>query len=327
MSEATAHGYPHFPYIGEFVTKLLKFREWVTLGEAARHICIVIDETVNESDLLRLAVDGHLKLSVNLVNGVPARCGCFRNVNQIDPPSPSTWSEHSREIPVQQAHSFPGQPVVHRVLAGLHPDHDPVAPTEIILENGQLLDLSAEIITIGGVWDLPMVGGERIDVETAYHAAVGGPEVMLYDENGIFVQAPDGRVCQLLSEPEVELLTRGGSQEEFERIQRRSQTYRLAVELPDDGVLVVRTEVLAAFQQTFLPPAKQIDRSLGRRERATLLTIIAALAKAAKIDIEKPSKAASTIENLTTEMGARVAARTVEEHLKNIPDALERRQS
>lgn len=68
-----------------------------------------------------------------------------------------------------------------------------------------------------------------------------------------------------------------------------------------------------------------VEKSLGARERATLLTVIAALAKAAGIDVSKPSKAGETIEALTMDVGARVSVRTIENHLNGIPDALERR--
>jgi hypothetical protein len=72
-------------------------------------------------------------------------------------------------------------------------------------------------------------------------------------------------------------------------------------------------------------PGDALEKPLGERERATLLTIIAALAEPAGIDLSKPSKAGEAIEALTTAKGARVSARTVENHLKRIPDALERR--
>ena len=65
-----------------------------------------------------------------------------------------------------------------------------------------------------------------------------------------------------------------------------------------------------------------MERPVGRRERSTLLVIIAALAKLAKIDVAKPSSAAAKIESETALMGARVAARTIENHLKLIPEAL-----
>ena len=42
----------------------------------------------------------------------------------------------------------------------------------------------------------------------------------------------------------------------------------------------------------------------------------------AKIDVTKPSKAAGNIENQTELMGARVAARTIENHLKRSREAL-----
>lgn len=64
---------------------------------------------------------------------------------------------------------------------------------------------------------------------------------------------------------------------------------------------------------------------LKEQERTTLLTLIAALCDDARLDITKPSKAASAIEDLTSRIGARVAARTIEEHLKRIPVALQKR--
>ena len=67
------------------------------------------------------------------------------------------------------------------------------------------------------------------------------------------------------------------------------------------------------------------DRPLATRERNTLLTIIAALCKEEKIDIGAPSKAGDLIQSMTYVMGAPVAKRTIEEHLKKIPSALEAR--
>jgi hypothetical protein len=72
-------------------------------------------------------------------------------------------------------------------------------------------------------------------------------------------------------------------------------------------------------------PAQIAEKPLGRRERNTLLVIIGALAELPKIDVKKPSGAAVAIEAQTALMGARVAARTIEDHLKRIPDAIEDR--
>lgn len=67
------------------------------------------------------------------------------------------------------------------------------------------------------------------------------------------------------------------------------------------------------------------DSLLKERERTTLLTLIAALCDQARLDITKPSKAAGVIEDLTVRIGARVSARAIEEHLKRIPAALQKR--
>ena len=68
------------------------------------------------------------------------------------------------------------------------------------------------------------------------------------------------------------------------------------------------------------------QKPLGTRERDTLLTIIAALAKEAGFNIDSPGKAAVAIENLTELVGTRVSKRTIEDHLKKIPAALEVRK-
>ena len=57
------------------MNKLFKLRKWLTVPEAAHHLAIVFGEEVNESDVLRLALDGHLKLSGKFVNHATARCG------------------------------------------------------------------------------------------------------------------------------------------------------------------------------------------------------------------------------------------------------------
>ena len=61
---------------------------------------------------------------------------------------------------------------------------------------------------------------------------------------------------------------------------------------------------------------------LSTRERNTLLTIIAALCKEAKIPYDKPAKAAGMIQSTAAKMGLSIGESTIEGHLKKIPDAL-----
>jgi len=64
------------------------------------------------------------------------------------------------------------------------------------------------------------------------------------------------------------------------------------------------------------------EKPLASRERKTLLTIIAALAKEAKIDITKPYEGANIIEAMTDQFGAHVDSDTIAKKLKLIDELL-----
>jgi hypothetical protein len=55
--------------------RLLKLKDLLTVPDAARHLSILFGEDVSEADVLRLALDGHLTLSVHFVNHATAQCG------------------------------------------------------------------------------------------------------------------------------------------------------------------------------------------------------------------------------------------------------------
>lgn len=79
------------------------------------------------------------------------------------------------------------------------------------------------------------------------------------------------------------------------------------------------------YAQTGETAQLKFDEPLATKERNTLLVIIAALAKEAKIDLTKPSKAGETIAHMTEEIGAPVDHATIEGKIKLIKDALESR--
>ena len=57
------------------MNKLLNLKHRLTVPDAARHLTMFFGEDVSEADVLRLALDGHLTLSVNFVNHAMGRCG------------------------------------------------------------------------------------------------------------------------------------------------------------------------------------------------------------------------------------------------------------
>ena len=69
-------------------------------------------------------------------------------------------------------------------------------------------------------------------------------------------------------------------------------------------------------------PATSTEKPIGTTERNTLLTIIAALCKEAKLDHTKHAKTAGLIQSTAASMGLSIGETTIEGHLKKIPDAL-----
>jgi hypothetical protein len=232
-----------------------KLSEWLRIDEAATELSRAMSEPVSAAEVLRLAIDEHLKLSLYLPASVKAQC-------------------------------------------------------QRILDDG--FDPEIRLKSIKGLCDLPMIGRAKLQIEHNYQYMLGN-YVPMDGPVGASVEH-DNLFCKLSADP-------GAT----------GMSTRPASEFPRGSVLCVRRVVLEEFiaQHASAAPAKEqeavLDKPLRERERSTLLTIIAALAKAADIDISKPSKAAEAIEALTTQLGARVSARSVEDHLKRIPDAIERK--
>ena len=227
---------------------LRKLREWLTIDEAASELSTAVPENVDASDVLRLALDGHLKLSIHLPAKTTARC------RKLDDDAP---------------------------------------------------DASQTYRTIDGVWDVPMVGRGKSQIEYDYQWQCANLDVPKDAPEGALVEQDD-LVCQLPPD---------------------SGDYgRPASEFPQGSVLVVRRPALEAFIQQHAPvPAPTsdpLDKPLRQRERTMLLIIIAALAKEANVDVSKPVKSGHIISALAAAMRLEVAPNTVAAHMRTLRKSL-----
>lgn len=274
--------------------KLVGLMRWVELGDGASYLSCLMGESIGREDILRLALEGHLTLSVRFVGAVTALCG---------------RAEPAADVERHQIPLLNGEGTFHWVNGTPIPDTDKV----IVYDD--------RIRSIVDVWDLPMLGGERLSVENAYEIARLRNEHELFSLEGAFVTDSMGLYCKLMERFEGELGRRHANSP------FHPDHYYPAAALPQDCILVVRTKVLEEFARRFnTDEPDRHAKPLGSRERGTLLTIIAALARLAKVDVSRPSSAATAIESETERMGTRVAARTIENHLKLVPDALEARE-
>ena len=219
--------------------KLLKLKKWVSVGDAARHLAILLGERVDEADMFRFALDGHITLSVNFVNGARGRLGSL----------------------------VPRERVLWETVPSIDGLRAVEIPHGIPLKDGSAINLCSEVRNIEGLWDLPLIGAEALDVEHRYQQLTGGPQVTMVHLDGAFVRNGDVW-CQL--------------QEQSEQCEPDQRPFFLypAGAMPEDVVFVFRTDELARFQAE-LSKADDVERKAGApvaaRAEATYLTIIGAL--------------------------------------------------
>ena len=255
--------------------KLFKLKEWLTLPDAVRHLSIVFGEEVSTADVLRLALDGHLKLSVYFVNHANARCGKTVPLEQAEM---DVWSHDKNKgrmtIVLRGVHRTDEQP--EEIKAGLHDQSLFLVQTGIDVGDNEVLELDKEIRSLTGIWDLQMRGVVKLDVEHRFQQETGGPEVTLTALQGAFVEGPNGQLCQLQERFEDDWLKKHRKSEE-ELPYNHTNNYFPAGMLPTDSVLVVRTKALAELCERVseTDPAKK--RPLGERAETTYLNIIAGL--------------------------------------------------
>lgn len=246
--------------------KLFRLKKWLTVPDAARHLTTMFEEPVSEADILRLGLDGHLTLSVNLVNGAMARKGTVVPIEnapityfptELRPKGSPDWVPIRRirrcdPLPADLQHDLE-QGKVHGAVVGVR------------LDETRILELAKDVSSIRGVWDLPMIGAETIDVEHMYQQLTGGPEVTLTCLEGTFVKSSDGTPAQLqarFDEPEMiamqkeitERLQKSGVKlrsrnEKPKRPYNDPENYYPAGGLPADAPLVVRTEALSHLME------------------------------------------------------------------------------
>ena len=188
--------------------QLLKLREWLTLDEAAESLGLLFGEDIGPAELVRLALDGQLTLSVRFVNYAYARRGSLIS------------AEEARQIEFD----FLGQKIV--------------VPSGVRIGDRWVMELERDVMRLTGVWDLPMIGGESLDAEHYYQTLTFGPAVELMSPAGVFVSG-QGYYWQLQDHfsqnPHFD-------QTKLKQPWADPQNFYAAGMLPNDAVYVIRPD-------------------------------------------------------------------------------------
>jgi hypothetical protein len=249
-------------------SKLSKFKNWWTLPDAAKYLSEVYRNEVTEADILRLALDGHIKLSVRFVNQTKARRGTVVGRKDVK------WGE----LPLDLGFQLKNYPIFERNGDSWR------YRKSLQIDGTQFLNISDELTTIEDVWDLPMFGCGRLIIEDKYQKLTGGPEVSFQRLGGPVVERSDKGVYQvgescyaglgygpltkdyMAKIERLELSKSTNKRKEKILMLRKEQLKGVKkVEfswdcggslfgqgLPEGSVLVLRTEVLAGFTQRML---------------------------------------------------------------------------
>ncbi|SLM24878.1 MULTISPECIES: hypothetical protein [Stenotrophomonas] len=312
------------------MSRIFKLKKWLTLDDAAAHLTRSLGEDVAVQDLLQLAVDGHLVLSVELVNhasanlgrAVPANEASFEIIRGLGAP----LSEGLRRL-TESAVAVSGEA---ERKAWVEANRDKVAElgafiglTGDPLDDETVLEWERPIKSIHGLWDIPAFGGARLDVLHQLQCMIGGPEITLTAMVGAILVSPDGsRFARLVEHmSENPYLSDGHDLDKYPR--RDPNSYYPRGGLPQDALLVVRTEALNSFLRSLEiagGETSQASSELGGREKIGLLRLIAGLAKVAGIDL-RSEKAAVQLEAAAAHFDG-PAEKTIRKHLKVIREVV-----
>jgi hypothetical protein len=310
------------------MNKIFKMKKWLTLEEAARRLSSSAEESISEADVLRLALDGELILSVDFVNHARGK----------------PWVR----VPLEDAKTFTYDPAFFG---------NEGAPKEVITgvslnENEVLQPLETDTpTTLRGVFDLTMWGAEALDVEQMYQELTDGPPVELMNIEGTFVKGQQGMFFQLLesfedngyspgskaqlAHIETRILTEEIAPEQAEKMrafhkERRIEfldkasknkpidNYYPASGLPDTCRLVVRNESIRLLEDKLLAePSASLDE-LSQRSKPSHFLAISALLDLLKEPVKHPRpnglKQAAIIESILERFESRgLSKRTLED--------------
>jgi hypothetical protein len=227
--------------------KLLESTKWLTLHDAAKELSRMVDAEISPPKILQYALEGELKLSINLVKSIKAR------VVKIVPFEEVEW---------YKTDFLPSCPED----SSTENNEPPLLMKSLKIDDNRYLNLTSDVKFIKDIWDLPMWEGGRSGIEREYHKLTGGPKITT-SSRGVFVKNEDGsQIYQLLETKKKD--------RSFPFSSHRS--YVIQTGLPHDSVLVVRPQVLIDFKKS-LDEEQNLSKPLERRAENTYLNIIGAL--------------------------------------------------
>lgn len=285
----------------------MQLKKWLTIDDAANYLSALFAEPVEPKDILQLALENHLKLSLN-----------FTKIVDVMEVVISQFSE----TPSESSTDNFGQ--VNFEDKSYH------------------VSTSPQLIKIDGLWDLKLFGSGEDYIKARLLNFLEVNSQVQNADSGIYIERDNKTYC--LYEKHKDYDEKNSLfllDSFFENVIKLENTglndgyYKPMQTVPSHAFLAVSLNSLKEFEHQIELEESHASKtmkgtdieSIHPKERRTFLIIIAALANKAGIDIDNniaSIEAAKKINRFVDEIGFELKLDTVKSKLEEIPDAMER---
>ncbi|MBJ2321240.1 hypothetical protein JFT37_22265 [Pseudomonas fluorescens] len=282
--------------------KMLMLKEWLTLDEAAERFSKVAQETVTQADILRLALDNHIQMSVFIDDRVIAREMAFET-EVIDGQKSLLLGEGGKEaIRVDGVWDLAAFGAGASEMERLYREAKGLKPRTALSSFGMYLH-DEEKTTVLEVLSISL---KFQFVEKSIPPESGVAGVIRHD------QQPEARSLTVRADPsilpDISEFLESGLADHGPVIDERLYSYYRESRFPDACLMVIRKDELIAFERKHL--GGSLKAELTPTERASSHQIITALAAMAGLDLGVPYKAAEVLRQAAATHGLELPAST-----------------
>ncbi|HYN53511.1 MAG TPA: hypothetical protein VES38_02255 [Methylotenera sp.] len=286
---------------------LIKLKKWLTIDDAAKYLSTQFSEPVEPKDILQLALENDLKLSIN-----------FTKIIDVMEVAISPFSETTSE-----------------------PSLDNFGHVNFE-DKSYHVSTSPQLIKIEGAWDLKLFGGGEEYIKARLLNFLEENFQVQHTISDIYIERDKKTYCLYEKHKHYDeknsLLILDSFLENIIKIDNTGLDdgyYKPMSTIPSHALLVVSLNSLKDFERQIELDNMQVStnqksivsESIHPKERNTFLIIIAALADKAGINIDNDISSIETakkINRLIDGIGFSLKLDTVKSKLDEIPDALER---
>lgn len=244
-------------------SKLYSLKEWLTLDDAASHLATVLSEKVTTADILQLAIQKRIKLSVNLLSGAYANKGTIRNIYEaqfmltpsgtslswLKDDEPATSLEKKlRSLGLVKIGDIPR--LDEEIRSAVHDHRVQAIHIGESISDSEIVEFDKGVQVLNGIYDLPMLSAEKMLIEEIYYSKVGGPAIDPWSLEGVWLER-DGhiyRLCErMANQADHDASGTENSITEWKKRYNDPARWFPTDRLPDETAIILRRKNLDAF--------------------------------------------------------------------------------